>query len=83
LWNTAQGTGIVHDALVAFRSLLVDLAGDEVNTFSYVDTQETLQPDQWANELHQTKGASSRLQTNWANELHQTKGASSRLQTNW
>lgn len=51
-WSKAQGAGIVHDALAAFRGLLVDLASDPHNNFGFVDTQGTLQPSQWANELH-------------------------------
>ena len=53
-WNTATGTGIVHDVLAEFRKLLVDLASDPHNYFSFVDTQGTLQSSQWANELHPT-----------------------------
>jgi hypothetical protein len=51
-WSSAQGTGIVHDSLVAFRSILVGLASDPVNKFVLVETQNTLQADDWANELH-------------------------------
>ena len=53
-WNTTQGTAILHDVLIEFRKLLVDLASDAKNNFSFVDTQGTLQSNQWANELHPT-----------------------------
>jgi hypothetical protein len=50
--NEADGTAILHRALVEFRQMLLDLAADPINNFILVDTQGTLQPDEWANELH-------------------------------
>ncbi len=51
-WTTAQGTVIVHEALAEFRDMLVRLAGIPANNFHLVDTQGTLKPPDWANELH-------------------------------
>ena len=54
-WTVAQGTGIVRKALEEFRVLLDALANDRSNNFFLIDTQGTLQPPEWANELHPTK----------------------------
>jgi hypothetical protein len=50
--NLPAGIDILHRALVDFRQLLVSLAADSKNSFILVDTQGTLQPAEWANELH-------------------------------
>jgi hypothetical protein len=50
-WNVTQGTTIVHDALAAFRTMLLGLA-IPANNFFLVDTQGTLVTADWANELH-------------------------------
>jgi hypothetical protein len=51
-WNTAQGTAILYQALVEFRAMLVKLSGEPKNLFGFVETQGTLLPSDWANELH-------------------------------
>ena len=51
-WSVTQGTAIVHQALLEFRALLIDLAADPDNLFTMVDTQGVLDPADWANELH-------------------------------
>lgn len=51
-WTSAQGTEIVKNALTAFRDMLADLASKPENRFILVNTQGTLGPDDWANELH-------------------------------
>jgi hypothetical protein len=51
-WNVTQGTAIVHQALLCFRTTLQGLANDPANNFFLVDTQGTLVPADWANELH-------------------------------
>jgi len=51
-WNTAQGKAILHEALLRFRALLARFAGNPKNLFTLVDTQGTLEPADWANELH-------------------------------
>jgi hypothetical protein len=51
-WSVAVGTGIVHDALAAFRTMLQALEADPKNNFHLIDTQGTLSPADWANELH-------------------------------
>ncbi len=53
-WDTPQGTAILHDALTAFHDMLHTLAADAQNNFILVETQGTLAPAQWANELHPT-----------------------------
>lgn len=51
-WSVADGTTIVHDALAAFRTMVKRLADKPANRFHLVDTQGTLAPADWANELH-------------------------------
>jgi hypothetical protein len=51
-WNSAQGVGILKDTLVAFRAMLANLASVPANKFVLVETQNTLAPGDWANELH-------------------------------
>jgi len=51
-WTVAQGTQIVRQALVAFRTMLGDLAAAKTNNFHLVDTQGLLNAADWANELH-------------------------------
>lgn len=51
-WTTAQGTDILKTALIDFRSMLRSLARTPANNFILVDTQGTLQPRDWHNELH-------------------------------
>ncbi len=51
-WNFAQGTAICRQALLDFRTMLQELAGDAANLFFLVDTQGMLAPSDWANELH-------------------------------
>jgi hypothetical protein len=51
-WSVAQGTGIVRQALVAFKAMLQALASVPANNFTLVDTQGLLAPADWANELH-------------------------------
>jgi hypothetical protein len=55
-WSIAQGTAIVREALAAFQALLSRLAGVAANNFILVDTQGTLAPPDWANELHPYPG---------------------------
>jgi hypothetical protein len=50
--NQADGTAIVYRALSEFRQMLISLAADPANNFILVNTQGTLQPAEWANELH-------------------------------
>ncbi len=50
--DVAAGTAILRQALIAFKNLLVRLAGDANNNFVLVDTQGLLTPPLWANELH-------------------------------
>lgn len=51
-WTVAQGTVILHQAMLAFRAMLQSLAADPANNFTMVDTQGTLVASDWANELH-------------------------------
>ena len=55
-WSVAQGTKVVHDALVAFKKMVQNLAKDKSNNFILIDTQGTLKPPDWANELHPYPG---------------------------
>lgn len=52
-WNVQQGTLIVKQALTAFNTMLAVLAAPTANNnFILVNTQGTLSPADWANELH-------------------------------
>lgn len=51
-WSVAQGTKIVKTALTEFRNMLAKLANDPENRFTLIETQGTLKPEDWANELH-------------------------------
>ncbi len=48
----AQGTVILHQAMLAFPAMLQSLAADPANNFTMVDTQGRLVASDWANELH-------------------------------
>jgi lysophospholipase L1-like esterase len=50
--DVAEGARIIRTALLGFRALLQKLAADPKNNFHLVDTQGTLRPADWANELH-------------------------------
>jgi hypothetical protein len=51
-WDLAKGTEIVHKALLAFKNMLSQLAADGANNFFMINTQGSLSPADWANELH-------------------------------
>jgi hypothetical protein len=50
--NVADGTAILQRALTDFKQMQISLAADPANNFILVNTQGTLQPAEWANELH-------------------------------
>jgi hypothetical protein len=50
----APGTRIVKTILVEFRAMLQRLASDPAHNMVLVETQGTLAPGDWANELHPT-----------------------------
>jgi hypothetical protein len=52
--DLAPGTLIVRTILVQFRAMLLRLASDPAHNLVLVETQGTLAPDDWANELHPT-----------------------------
>lgn len=52
--DLAPGTLIVRTILIQFRAMLERLASDPANNVVLVETQGTLAPDDWANELHPT-----------------------------
>lgn len=51
-WNVVQGTPIVRQALTEFKNMVHGLQANPANNFSLIDTQGTLKPAEWANELH-------------------------------
>ncbi len=51
-YNLAQGSAIVHQALIDFKNLLISLEADPANNFILIPTQDVLQVSDWANELH-------------------------------
>ena len=68
-WTVAQGTTIVHATLAAFRDLVKGLAGVPANNFHLVDTQGTLKPADWANELHPTPAGFTKIAQKFADAL--------------
>jgi hypothetical protein len=54
--NEPSGTAILHRALLDFRQMLTNLAADPANNFILINTQGTLAPGDWANELHPFPG---------------------------
>jgi hypothetical protein len=68
-WSVAQGTVIVHQALVAFKAMLENLASVAANNFILIDTQGTLQPADWANELHPYPGGFQSLAAEFVEAL--------------
>ena len=51
-FTVPQGKNIVHQALAEFKMMLQNLAADTTNNLHLIDTQGTLAPSDWANELH-------------------------------
>lgn len=60
-WNMVQGTAILHEALLKFKTMLSNLASDSRNKFVLIDTQNTLVASDWANELHPYAGGFQKL----------------------
>jgi hypothetical protein len=69
-WNTAQGTAILHQALVNFKAMLTGLASSPANLFSLIDTQGMLDSSDWANELHPHPGGFKKLAAKILEALH-------------
>lgn len=67
--NLATGTGILHRALFDFRQMLASLAADSKNNFMLVNTQGTLQPAEWANELHPFPGGFQKFASKFVDAL--------------
>jgi len=68
-WNLAQGTTILHQALVGFRTMLLGLASTPANNFFLVDTQGVLAASDWANELHPYPAGFKNLAAKFVNAL--------------
>ncbi len=58
--NLKIETEVVKEFLLQFRNLLVQIAAAHKNVF-YVETQGTLMPNEWANELHPTPGGFDKI----------------------
>jgi hypothetical protein len=67
--NIVEATAIVHQALIEFKNILQSLASDPANNFSFIDTQGTLLPPDWANELHPHPPGFNKIALLFANEL--------------
>ena len=50
--NASMAEGIVRQALLSFKNMLVELARDKRNDLTLIDTQGVLAAPDWANELH-------------------------------
>lgn len=68
-WSTPQGTAIVHDALAAFRNMMLKLASNAANNFHIVDTQGTISAGDWANELHPEPDGFKKIALKFADAL--------------
>jgi hypothetical protein len=68
-WPAVQGKTIVHNALAAFREMLVRLANDPRNNFQLVDTQGVLTAAEWANELHPVPAGFEKMAQKFAGAL--------------
>lgn len=68
-WPAVQGKTIVHNALAAFREMLVRLANDPRNNFQLVDTQGVLTAAEWANELHPVPAGFQKMAQKFAGAL--------------
>ena len=68
-WSVAKGTVIVHDTLAAFRDVVKRLADLPANNFHLVDTQGTLKPADWANELHPDPAGFKKIAQKFADAL--------------
>jgi hypothetical protein len=51
-WPLGDGTRIVREALLRFRTMLKNLENEAANKFHVVETQGVLAAADWANELH-------------------------------
>jgi hypothetical protein len=58
--DTTDGTEVVKEFLLQFRNTLIQIAADHENLI-YVETQGTLSPNDWANELHPTPEGFDRI----------------------
>ena len=68
-WNVTQGTSIVHQALVDFRAMQMQLASNPANQFVLVNTQGVLSPADWANELHPYPGGFQKIAQQFVTSL--------------
>ncbi len=68
-WNVTQGTAIVRQALMDFRTMLQGLANSPANNFTLVDTQGVLVPTDWANELHPYPAGFKKIASKFADAL--------------
>jgi hypothetical protein len=69
--NQADGTAILHRALADFRQMLASLAADQGNNFILINTQGTLAPPEWANELHPFPGGFQKFASKFVDALGQ------------
>ena len=67
--NSATGTAILYRALTEFKQMLATLAVDPANNFILIDTQGTLAPAEWANELHPIPAGFQQLATKFVETL--------------
>jgi hypothetical protein len=64
--EVAKGAGIVKLMLLEVDKLMRDYAADRGKNVVYVETQGTLGPDEWANELHPTPGGFKKIAAKFA-----------------
>ncbi|MGD0366558.1 MAG: hypothetical protein ABSA94_03815 [Acidobacteriaceae bacterium] len=67
--NAANGTALLHQALIRFHDLLFQLAGDPNNNFTLIQTQGILATADWANELHPYPSGFQKLANAFFNAL--------------
>jgi len=67
--NQTDGAAILQTALSDFRQMLAQLAADPANNYILINTQGTLQPADWANELHPFPAGFGKFASEFVNAL--------------
>lgn len=71
-WSVAQGREIIRSALMAFREMLLLLQADPHNNFHMVETQNVLNPQEWANELHPVPAGFEKMAQKFSDAIERT-----------
>jgi hypothetical protein len=74
-----QGPQILAQAITAFKTMLTTLAQNPANNFTLVDTQNVLDPTDWANELHPYPAGFQKLAARYVDALRAHAGFGGRI----